>query len=191
MKSVPRSFINAAYAIAVGLLLGSCGPDGGTTLSENGSDSGAVGSVQSTRQRASEILTGKDVDRIVERTNKRGGPLTSEEVAQLVTATQRGVLNAYFALYWHHSTDGDPAEAERWFREGLAKGEPNLSAIQGEREKAQAETESDPTKKIQLLTSAKTHFDASLRKGSKLTTASPETIREDLADVERLLSEGR
>jgi hypothetical protein len=134
-----------------------------------------------------EIRNEKDVLELVEAANRQGRPLNEKEVASLEAAAKRGVLQAYYALYSYHDLDGDRSEANRWFRDGLAKGESNILALQAGVEKSEAESESRREKKIALLMLAKMHFRGALSESSRLTVSSPETVRENLADVERTL----
>jgi len=128
------------------------------------------------------------VEELLAEANRRGGELTDEEVAKLAFAARQGALSAYHALWWHHSTDGDPLEAETWFAEGVKRGEPNLLVVLANRQKAKAEGMPAGSGRTSLLRKAKRNFQAALRKKSLLTVARPSTVQEDIVETDRLLN---
>lgn len=163
--------------------LGSCGPtQPHEPLSEKPS-SNEVSNPVIDPNLTGPVRTEADLERLMAVARKRGGPLTSQEVATLVDAADHGVGSAYFALYLHHSMDGDQAQADAWFKKGVSRGEPNILAIIGAEEFSAAKSSEDPVEQERLLKSAQGHLQAALKNHKTLTVTSPRRIKKDLADI--------
>ena len=131
--------------------------------------------------------TDDQVKELLAKADKRGGHLSDEDVAKLEFAAGQDALLAYFALYLHHSMDGDPSQQDRWFLEGAKRGEPNLLVAVANEQRTKAE-DASPSSRADLLLRARQNYRTVLRRQKSLTVTEPFMVREEISEIDTLLN---
>lgn len=134
--------------------------------------------------------TDNQVKALLAKADERGGGLTAQEVAKLEFAAFQEALLAYFALYLHHSMDGDPSQQDKWFLEGARRGEPNLLVGIADRQKAKA-VDASPANRVDLLLRAKRNYETALESKATLSASQPSRVRQDVSEIDAWLEEHR